>query len=316
MFPAKSGTCHPCDSTCSTCSGAGNSACLSCKSESSLSNGACVCSSSGKYQAWNGLCRDTCPFNKAPIVLASGQKFCEFPCSSSEYLSWSEKCMATCKSPLISRVEGGFNYCSLPCKNQNDFYYPDLNTCSDKCNSPYTIQDTQLCVTPSADANDYLTKMNSPALKNLLTAPTEPGTVTIVVPYKLMQYIRFLNIPMPSRLDNFANSQGRSPLSIKIGFTMPSKLIPDFKHRVLSSTFSGHTNHSSFLVNYFEILASIIIGLFAGLLLNFSLRLCRRFKSEPLSTSIISRLEAIVRWNFSLMILAYNIDDLILFTAS
>ena len=136
----------------------------------------------------------------------------------------------------------------------------------------------------------------------------------MVSPVKLMQYMRYLDINMLHRLDSFATSQGRNLISMKSGIRASAAMMSTFAPKALPSMFASHGLHSSFLINYFENFTSILLGVFFGLLFTFLQKVAEKVRLRT-AQSIFQRLSTLARWNFPLMILAYNIDDLILFSS-
>ncbi len=124
--------------------------------------------------------------------------------------------------------------------------YEDSQTCKASCESPYIIDTSHSfnrCLSPET------TEAESWFVRNILTAPSEQGAVTLVNVVKMMQWIRYFDIKMPPRLQKFVLSQGRSFLSLKIGWTMSETDQENYVESSLPAVFQRHGYPSSFLVN-------------------------------------------------------------------
>ena len=147
----------------------------------------------------------------------------------------------------------------------------------------------------------------------LLLSPLSYKKVTLVTPVKLMQYVRYLDIDKSATLQQFSASQARSPLCMKFGIHMSENLQSNFELRSLPSAFDDHGLHSSFLINYWDNFTSILISLAIAMLLSFLGKVAQKTKQKVLQ-SLFERLCLLFKYNFALLILAFNIDDLILFS--
>jgi len=140
------------------------------------------------------------------------------------------------------------------------------------------------------------------------------GTPTVVSLVKAMQYVRYINMDMPPRLERLAKSKGRNIMSIKSGFTMWDGLKINFKQQVLPEAYNRINPHSSFLVNYWEDFSMILIGIFLALLFLCFERLTRALEMGK-AEAIFHTLRVLMMWNFVIMMIAINIDEVILYSA-
>jgi len=149
---------------------------------------------------------------------------------------------------------------------------------------------------------------------NLIEAPTKPETVTFLTLVRPMNYMRYLEIEMPERLELLAASRGRNILATYFGLEIPSATNLSFFKEKLPYVYARHNVQASFLVNYWKDLITILIGIAAGLIF-FVIEKVSFSEGWEILELIAKRFRVILMWNYVLMVFAWNIDDLILFAA-
>jgi len=273
------------------------------------------CNSQTDFLYWNGTCSPFCLNPLTRVVQGSGvnlRHFCVWGCPSTiDFLYWNGSCVGSCSYPLIQKFEGGRQFCLPPCNSIFQYYDTDTQTCKNNCPYPYTI-----------DNNHSYTRCNPPILivdttgwfaRHILTAPVESGTVTLIMLTKMLEYVRYLDMRMPSRLLRLAVSQGRSIVSHKIGWSMPSSIEKNFPRDMLPGVFQRHNMPSSFLVNYWHILTSILIIIFAVIIISILEKVAKAYY-YPICQSIFEALRFVTRWSALIIVFGTNIDELILYS--
>jgi hypothetical protein len=148
----------------------------------------------------------------------------------------------------------------------------------------------------------------------LLESSADPGMVTFLTVAKLTQPIRYISIDFPSRLETLILNKGRKFLSLELGFKMPSKIQKHFTLETIASVFENQGLHSSFLVNFWQDLSSIWIAI--GLLISVKfVKLLSKIFKWKFAEFLCDSFDFIVRWNFILILLAIDIDDIALFAS-
>ena len=258
------------------------------------------------YLYWNGTCSSQCD---PPLVQSTSndRNYCNYPCKSDQYLAWNGPCLTSCPKPWSVRTEGDpikKNFCDYPCAT-SEYLYAD-GSCKTSCPYPYQSR---------TEAGDkYCDKNDADFFKKaFLLAPTEAGATSLVCLVKIMHYIRYLDIEMPSRLEGLVQSQPRNILTLQYGATMPSEMTDEFGEYSLIPVFQKPGTHSSFFVNYFQTFTSIAIALFAGFCLQFLEKLSMK-QGYKTWQAIFEVLRVIFKWNFCLILLAFNIDFIILYS--
>ena len=259
----------------------------------------------------NSSCLSTC---SSPFITTTegtpSRSYCSFPCSSGEYWStWLLQCVSSCKKPLVHVSYGGYDYCNLACADPTQYYMSDTGKCSSKCKSPYTKVTSGgylYCQAPPAGYTDY---------GFFLDAPLDPDAVTFVTLVKLMQYVRYLDIDMPSRLERLGVSRARNVLDLKANIDIPTSTVTNLaKRKAPPEIFESHSLSPGFVVNYWDVLISIMIGLGIIIFLHVLQLICKKLHALWLK-EVLQVLKLILGWGYTLMIFTINIDDIILYGA-
>lgn len=150
--PPNSGKCLPCDPSCRTCKGGGDTNCTGCYTGKYLISGKCTCHTScltcngasenncltcypgDTYMVKNNTCATECSF---PLIVTSNgvQKFCQSPCPLSQFVLMNGSCLSSCVSPLKTTLFANvINFCTNPCKDDEYLFWNQ--TCLPNCSFP------------------------------------------------------------------------------------------------------------------------------------------------------------------------------------
>jgi len=274
------------------------------------------CSNTADFLYWDRTCSNTCDY---PLVQKTegspiARKYCKTACDPSDFTYWNGSCFRTCPSPLTQRFDAVYKFCEPPCQDRTQYYNDELKACLSDCKRPSYVDHRKgfLECVPIKIAS--LLESEASFFSMFLYAPLEPNTVTFVKLIKTMQYVRYLDIDMPPRLARLGISKGRSVLSTSTSSQMNFNFRKNFIQQVLPTVYLKHELHSSFLVNYWEDLANIIIAIVLALGFLVFEKLFRAL-DWVIPEVICQTLRTIAKWNFVVMAFATNIDDIILFAA-
>ena len=267
------------------------------------------------YLFFTGICITNCTIPHQTKIEGETmlRNFCTQNCTSDEYLYWNGSCREVCHSPRRTIYNNSIRYCEKPCEESDYYYQETLERCQATCDYPnysFFNVDYLACKTPSywALAESYT------YFDMFLHAPLKDNTLTVVDLVKMMQYVRYIDIDMPPRLERLASSKGRPLLSIRSGITMWSGLLNQFSEQTLPDAYHRLHVHSSFLVNYWEDLSMIMIGIVLALVFLCFERLVHAFGFQKAEV-ILRTLRVLIKWNFVIMMIAINIDDVVLYSA-
>jgi len=162
------------------------------------------------------------------------------------------------------------------------------------------------CQAPPAGYTDY---------GFFLDAPMDPDAVTFVTLVKLMQYVRYVDIDMPERLERLGLSRARNVLNLKMNIDVPTSTVTNLaKRKSPPEIFESHSLSPGFIVNYWDVLISILVGLGIIIFLHVLQLICKALHAIWLK-EIFQVLKLILGWGYILMMFTINIDDIILYGA-
>ena len=281
----------------------------------------------GEYLYWNKTCSTVCNSPLKPRT-QNGYLYCDYPCTSNQYLYWNGTCGDSCDSPFIAYSHGdNSQYCDPAC-GSSGFYFVKTETCVSSCNSPYrTVSKDygEACLMPCDDPTYYYYP-NTQQCKDTCSSPNVPvnGSYLVCLEYssakavpfalvRILQHTRYLNIEFPPRLKLFASKSPYNILSMTYGYNLSQREQNIFHEQALPSVFSRYGMPSSFLVNFWRDLVPIVISICIALLF-LIIEIISSFCQSNLKIKAFLKLGTVVRWNFTILLIAFNIDHIILFT--
>ena len=279
------------------------------------------------YLYWNGSCFSTC--NK-PFVqqVVGGLNYCNRPCLSSSYLYYDGSCSTSCKAPLSQRIDAGDRYCDLICPESE--YILSTGACISTCIAPlYTITNVTgtYCMFPCNDVEFPYYYDSFQGCKSycygevaninglyLQCTPSEFYIEAVEIG-RLIHYIRYLDVQLPTKLQNITVRRANNVLSPRVVSSMFAKIRAWPSNHVLPGAFEKSDLPSSFIANFTDdlILLAILlsIALFTTMLKFFANKL-----EWPHVELFLDKLCLITRWNLPIMILASNTGDILFFAAT
>ena len=72
-------------------------------------------------------------------------QYCNYPCSSTQFLYQNGSCLSICQTPFVLVSQGDFRFCNFICTDTTNFYYLADGTCRSGCEYPYTIINQVSC---------------------------------------------------------------------------------------------------------------------------------------------------------------------------
>ena len=220
------------------------------------------------------------------------------PCPRSEYLSIDgQSCISSCDAPLktVKNING--NFCRPPCDSLTDFYNVDTGKCQTSCESPYLTGFWGPFPT-CAEGTD----------------PMKESGISFFQLARMIRYIRYVDTKYPARLKQTVAETRRTLLSLRYGFIMPTKMKTEFSKQSIPDVFGQYNLHSSFLVNYWKELTSLLIVLLIGLIAIALEHACKKLGKSS-AEDVFARIKTILGCNFLLLLFATGLDDVILCSA-
>jgi len=134
-----------------------------------------------------------------------------------------------------------------------------------------------------------------------------------MLPVKPMHYLRYLNVEMHPRLERITLNQGTSVFSTKFGVQPQIQMQTSFwRYISLDQIYLDQNLKPSFLINFWNTFLSLIGFIVLGVVCLGLEKIFALFKVQSMRM-IIERLRVILIWNYPIMILATNVDQILLF---
>ena len=247
----------------------------------------------GYFMYQNGTCLPSCDplFN---ITLIGGSNFCSYPCSSSQYLFENGTCLATCPTPYAITVNMNFNFC-------NTVTDSDISSPSDSIDR-VGIDKVQKWL------EQILTSCAILAIS--LNIATPITTIYPVIIVNMLQYLKFLDILYPPRLQYMLDSS--LDISLNIVTHFPKNLEVYVPNHTIPKRFARYNIRSSFLVNFWSSGLTFLVLL----LVVFLVQIIEHFTSKYHKlNSLIRRVRQELRWNLCLIVFVPYYENIVVFTS-
>ncbi len=335
--------CLPCDPNCLECFGPTSSECFTCLPFSSFTGTDCVvchtscqtCSGTAVNECitcapglWlnnDGTCTPNCDLPPTFQKVVGDFKSCRTECRISEYVFPDGECHATCKYSLPTVSLNGIIFCTNPCTISSDFYY-ESGECKSECpnhGNPLNYHTIKICSfsLSESDANyvENVIKVlestgKSVSIGMLVTSFLASGNaelLTFSALVKMLEYIRFMDILYPPRLQKLLLANGNS-LSFNFFSGIPESVTEVFEAYPVPYRFQEYNIHSSFIVNTWEgmlTLGTILAIIFLSHFITWIT------KKEWFIHSFFYRIKIITKWDLFIILLCVNLDGISVYTS-
>jgi len=276
---------------------------------------------SSQYLYWNGTCSDSCP---SPLVSETehDRLFCIYPCDIDEFLYPNGTCGEdSCDLQYTLRVEADRNYCDLTCSN----YQLWNGTCVDTCDSPMhllTNASGTFCSPPCDDITEYYYPeeetckstcddgTSSIAINIYLVCYVNDDYIEQRTLSKLLHHIRYVDVQFPAKLGNISIMRGTNIISPRVIPSVFAKVVNWPARWTLAAIFEYYYLPSSFLANFGDDL--VLLGMILTVaVLAFILE--NIFTFCPNLKLFFKRLRIMTQWNLPIMIIVQNAGDIFFF---
>mmetsp|Transcript_5609 Transcript_5609/g.4752 ORF Transcript_5609/g.4752 Transcript_5609/m.4752 type:complete len:225 (+) Transcript_5609:230-904(+) len=220
--------------------------------------------------------------------------------------------------------------CLYPCEDTTNYYNIETKECVQKCGEGYDIIEEEMykiCklqgpLTDSAKLQVESTAAVSTASGEVAAGglgaasainPADSGGFSLLVLGDMIHQIRYLKINYPPKVEYYF-LQDKSSLSLNFGPDIPDGLKESFPNKTLVENFAKYDLHSSFLVNFWKNITTMILIIVIGLFFK-GLEYIFKRKSIHDYGFLFERLRVITLWNFFLLIFCSNYAKIVLFTS-
>jgi len=228
---------------------------------------------------------------------------------------------------LIIRKEAIANFCLLPCENPDDYFFEPTGKCQETCDSPYTAIDSSApkrCISSLSEEEVKQVKQMAAATSTAGAAAdtgvmvfsvisSSDSTAVCMGPIaKMLQYIKFMNINYPEKVELMLKQQSENANSGGFTGKMMGGVMEKFPNHELPRRFKVYKVHSSFFVNYWPTLFNLLVMFFVTFAV---IILSNQTKNSPRINGILMTLLEILKWNVVLITFCGSLGDVMLFTA-
>jgi len=254
-------------------------------------------------------------------------KYCDKPCFLPNiYWYKNTSCLPECNYPYRQVNYSGILQCLPPCK-ETEYFYEFEKQCNPKCENPFTaamkdvIKVCQIGIPISlSDVTDIQGAAASTAAQGQMASggmkaasamnSNSPSSALLAGLSSMMQYIRYMKINYPPKVQMLFMVSAGSPISFSFGIDMPSFIEDKLIDAPLPDAFDKYDINSNFVNNMWNFLMSLSLLLLAVLgltLLKLATSKCSRINA------IVSRILQTVKWNFVIMIICSSSGDVFFF---
>jgi len=295
-----------------------------------------------EYLSLDGSCQKKC--DKVVKTDSLGVKYCIAGGSCDGYLYADGTCQNSCSAPFVKfSMDKDLALCTSPC-GPGFYYHKEMNSCVLQCHPPLKSVKTgniMICqgegeALPAAGGDDKNNNKNpnhhqdaeedgqiSQILNQLgervstassYIRPNDLHSVFLMSNAKTTKFARYVNLPFINHHHKrvlTSSESKRVSISSIFSFEMPFGLKEKIESREIPVVFKGKVFHSSYLVNQWEAISTLIVVALVGAFI----ALIDKFVNKvQILGAVIGRLKTIFYWNFMLLVLFNCYDDIIFFT--
>ena len=271
----------------------------------------------------DGSCRPTCISGFIQKVEGIVQ-YCNYPCSSSEFLYQDGSCRSTCQTPFVLATQGSFRFCNFICTDATNYYYQVDGTCRSGCEYPYSIINQVSCAiilsegdvhqvtAVSGISNSTTQAVGATSVAVSVLTSSDPTSFFLKALSSMLLSVRYMRIGYPPKLQAVFSKNTMTDSSIAFIDKIHTTIKASSTKYPLPDNFEQYKFHSSFLVNFWESLVSIVFLLCLIILITILTKCTKRWKRV---NALFSKLQDIVKWNFFFTYYMSFYGDIVLFTS-
>ena len=251
-------------------------------------------------------------------------KYCNYPCSSSEFLYQNGSCLSTCQIPFVLAVQGDFHFCNFICTDTTNYYYLAESICRSGCGYPYSIisqvscaiilseSDAHQVTAVSGISNSTTQAVGATSVAVSIFTSSDPTSFFLKALSSMLLSVRYMRIGYSPKLQAVFSKNTMTNSSIAFIDKIHSTIKTSSTKYLLPDNFEQYKFHSSFLVNFWESLVSIT---FVSCLIVLIIVLNSCTKKWKRVNMLFSKLQDIIKWNFFFTYYMSFYGDIVLFTS-
>jgi len=216
-----------------------------------------------------------------------------------------------------------------PCKDDSEYFYDYEKKCSKRCESPYKIEFAdviKICkvgveitveevekLQETAASIETQGKFTSGGMKAASAINSNnPASALLAGLSSMMQYIRYMKINYPPKVQMLFLVSAGSPISLSFGVDMPSFIEKHLTDEPLSETFDKYDINSNFVSNLWDFMVSLVL-IFLAILVLTILKIIT-FGLPKLNT-VVTRVLQMLKWNFPIMMICGSSGDIFFYAS-
>ena len=296
-----------------------------------------------EFLYWNVTCLSTCD---SPLVSSTedGIEICSLPCEDSGYYYYSNgSCYEECDSPLVATSEGDLLLCNSPC-DSTEFYFLDDSSCISSCDSPLVSEEIGILITcasssSSSSASTLASTSDSSSddsestssqltismqalsqttstlavLSNILSSKDSKSFLVLTL-FDLLNYIKYMDISYPDKVEELFDADS-DPFSLSLSFSynISSAFESQLPDRTIPSVFENRDLHSSFILNNWDPMTSMIVAVICVALYYPFSYLVTKIKI-PFVIDRVHKLKSMLKWNLFLTYFMSDYAEIVLYS--
>jgi len=265
------------------------------------------------------------------IRIEPNVQYCDRPCSLPA-ICWYRNgtCLVDCKAPYVQSTYSGISLCLPPCKD-SEYYYEYDDECHPKCSSPYKIKYADIIkvcysdvpislaeVEKIQDAAASIESQGQMASGGMKAASAmnsnSPSSALLAGLSSMLQYIRYMKINYPPKVQMLFLVSAGSPISLGFDFEIPESVEKKLADNTLPDVFEKYDINSNFVNNLWDFLMTLMIVVIVIGALSI-VKLMVPEKSYPRISLVLSKTLGAVRWNAPIMLLCSSSGDIFFYAS-
>ena len=285
--------------------------------------------SSGYFLYENKTCMSSClsPFVKR---FEPNAQYCDHPCDPGIFWYKNASCLASCPTPYVQSTYSGVLQCLSPCPD-SDYFYEYENKCNSKCEYPYSIKyedvikvcysDVQISLAETTKVQSAAASIQSQgemASGGIKAASAlnsnSPSSALLAGLSAMLQYIRYMKITYPPKVQTLFLVSAGSPISLGFDFDIPTSVGKKLADNTLPDVFEKYDINSNFVYNLWDSMMTLLIVLVVIGVLSV-LKFMVPEKRCPRISLALSKVLGAVRWNVPIMLVCSSSGDIFFYAS-
>jgi len=284
---------------------------------------------SNQYLSWNGSCLPKCPL---PLMIVNdpGISYCFRPCDYPNiYWYKNNTCLSSCDYPHRIIPYSQVLQCLSPCSKDSEYFYDLEKKCHSKCEYPYEkrmIDVVKIChfdITVTLEETDSLLskaaaiktqgKYTSGSMKAAsLLSSSNPAFALLAGLSAMLQYIRYMKVNYPPRVEVFFMITAVDPISLYLNFEIPNFVQNKLIDYDLPYAFEKYEINSNFVNNLWDFLMTLAVSLLAIVVFILLEFMSRRFSKI---NRVMAKVLKVLKWNTPLAMICSSSGDIFFYSS-